>query len=195
MTIIARDAPSYVAKAALKETAASAGAAAHSLNYAEAGGGPPTTTSSPPLPVFSIPIGSLAADQGNLLDAAVQKGWRVLTTHGSAQQLVDLDMEGSPRMVRRGNAAAMMIRAGSIAETSVVGTTPFEPRVLDFGRLGMSALWLHDAAGGDRFFTLEDDPREIDAAELLGKAAGRASRRMNRTRADLLADPDADVGG
>jgi len=195
MTIVAKAAPGNVAEAALRETAASAGAAARSLNYAETGGGPPATTSSAPLPVFSIPIGSLAAEQGDLLGAAVQTGWRVLTTHGSARQLVDLDMEGSPRMVRRGNAAAMVIRAGSLAEASVTGTTPFEPRVLDFGRLGMSALWLHDSSGDDRFFTLEDEPREIDAAELLGRAAGRASRRMDRTRADLLAEPDADIGG
>ena len=56
-------------------------------------------------------------------------------------------------------SAAMLEKAGTIAEGSAPAGVSYEARVLDRSEVGMSLLWLH-AAGDeeDRFYSLTTSP-------------------------------------
>lgn len=139
---------------------------------------------SQPLPVYSIPIDvlaerGLAERGGKALSAAQQHGWRVLTSDSRGVQLVDVAKDSELAVsVRRGSSVAILAKAGAMAEERASADISYEPRILDFGRLGMSALWLHSDQGLDRFFTLELEPKERSEAQLLNEAGARARVRL-----------------
>lgn len=184
MPIIASSTPSIIGANALQE--AQAGHVARTVAAPlDLGGQPPAPSkASPPLPVYAISSASLIQSPDQALSTAEQSGWRVLTTGDGESQVVDVE-KGSNRAltVRRGASADILARAGLIAEQAADPATNYEPRILDFGRLGLSALWLHSDVHADLFFTLEPQPKQTSDVELIAEAERRA--RMRASSADL----------
>ena len=196
MAIIAPQTPKFVAESALREATAVRRAlrpedASRALRPEDArmsadevGGGAEAPSASDPLPIYAVALDTLAADPLRALKEAKRQGWRVLTTDHGERQLVDLiaadDNHARPVAVRGDPSADILVRAGELAEKSVPPETEFEVRVLDFGRLGLAVLWVHNAAPEtpDHFFTLEPDPKEQKQADLLKEAQSRAQRRL-----------------
>jgi hypothetical protein len=169
---------------------------------AEIGGQAPNTQNpSRPLPVYSISPETLIKYGSKSLPYAAQHGWRVITMNNDGDQLVDISSTSyKPISVRRGSSAAILAQASILAEKRLAADVSYEPRVLDFGRLGMSALWLHRKDGDDRFFTLETEPKEQSEQELLGEAQSRARQRIDAadqggSAKDEKSDLPGDVGG
>lgn len=154
---------------------------------------------SPALPVYSIPQAALA-EGGDVLKYAQHSGWRVLTTGGDESQLVEIEKDTHRALsVRRGSSAVILKRAGMMAERMASRDVAYEPRILDFGRLGMSALWLHSDQSPDLFFTLEPDPQAQLEATLLNEAIRRAHSRRdtsdNGGAGPANPDDTPDIGG
>jgi hypothetical protein len=158
----------------------------------EGGGGTRPLAAAEPLPIYSIPISTLAEAE-NPLDEAAQHGWRVLTEDGAGKRLVDLkgaDADAMPSVVRGARSAAMLEKAGEVAVQTAPSEVSYQARVLDLSKVGMSLLWLH-AHGDeeDRFYSLTDEPREMFPAEVIDAARKSAQRRLEAT------DPASEQGG
>ena len=164
------------------------------------GQGPALFQASPPLPVYSIPQAALIDGVGDVLKYAQHSGWRVLTTGSDGPQLVEIEKETHRALaVRRGSSAGILQRAGMMAERVASIDVAYEPRILDFGRLGLSALWLHSDQSQDLFFTLESDPQEQSETTILNEAMRRAHNRREASDngGSGPANPDTmlDIGG
>jgi hypothetical protein len=132
-----------------------------------------------PLPVYSIPLKRLAELGVEGLSEARQQGWRVFVGDGADSRTVDVGAEDmTAKSVRTGSYGAMVAQASALAESLAAEDIDYEARILDFGRLGMSALWLH-APQADKFFTVEPIPQERSTAEYLELAAQRARDRIS----------------
>lgn len=161
----------------------------------EAGGGAVLPSAAAPLPVYTIPMEALAEKRPSSLDDAVQHGWRVLTRSGTGAQLVDLSaVTGKPLAVRRGRSVDILTKAATLAALSSPDDIDYEPRLIDFGRLGLSALWLHSDTNPDFLFRLDGEPRKTSEVDFLDDATRRA--RQYLTRPDRKKDdPSGELGG
>ncbi|MDT8278196.1 hypothetical protein RQ734_19185 [Roseomonas mucosa] len=147
------------------------------------------------IPAKSLPIFGLKADdlreiapqddpRGNILaEKAQELGWRFLVHEsGGTASLVDC----SPPQEQGGKPSSMVIRGPSVerfqlAVEKATEKTPeglkLEPRVLDFGPLGMTELWLHGIPEvEDLFYSLgkaDSDASPRKASEVLEEAMER----------------------
>jgi hypothetical protein len=194
MAIAPPTAPGAIARAALQEASLARG-----LNQPQSvasalvdvgGGRKAEAAAADPLPVYSIPIEDLAHDRHSHATDAIQHGWRVRTVDSHGEQLVDLAREGAPVAVRRGVSGNILARAADLAESTADPGVDYEARLLDFGQLGLSALWLHHDADDDRFYILGRQPRELKEDELISEAERRARRFLRqRPASSEVADP------
>lgn len=150
---------------------------------------------SDPLPIFSVPIEALADETVSRVEDAVHRGWRVRTADAEGEQLVDLAVDGEPLAVRRGQSSSILLSAARLAEDAADPEASYEARLLDFGQLGLSALWLHREDGPDRFFSLDREPRERGEDELLADASRRARRYLAQADGGADAADVPDLGG
>ena len=154
---------------------------------------------STPLPIYSIPLAALASDPAPL-QRAEQHGWRVLTRDSSTWRLVDFARDrlvGAASLIQRAPAARRLLRAGVAAAASDRDDVIYEPRILEIGKVGFSALWLcAQGEAEDRFFTLADEPHEQDIDAVLLELAPRARRRLaSSVAAAAGGDGPNDLGG
>jgi hypothetical protein len=200
MAIVPRSAPDVIAQSAMDEATAarSTGAGAPDLEAFDVGGGAKAVaTSSAPLPVYTIPMEALAEERPSTMDDASQSGWRVLTADSRGSQLVDVSATtAKPLSVRKGRSVDMLTAAGQLAEDAAPPGTAYEPRILDFGRLSLSALWLHSQAAGDLLFRLDSKPAAVSPADFLAEASRRARRYIaHSTSAAARPGAPNDIGG
>ena len=131
-------------------------------------------------PLYAMPLAVVASTnpEGALKHAEIL-GWRSNVVDGEGAALVDYfkDGEGVAGVVR-GPSAQRLHDAGKRAEKEAPADQDFEPRILTFGTLGMTELWLHSQTGQDRFYSLTDDaPRPRSAEDVFKKASGLASQQ------------------
>jgi hypothetical protein len=180
MAILSSPAPAGLAeRAAVEASSAAAGALeAEAVFGGELGA---TPSAAEPMPIYSIPLDVLASGSPSL-EMAEQHGWRVLTRDNSGWRVVDYAGREPARpasAIRGSRPAELLLQAGIRAAERDDGDATYEPRILEIGRLGFSALWLHSEEAPDRLYTLEDDPRERTTEDLLAELAPRARRRLD----------------
>ena len=138
------------------------------------------------LPIYGLPQSQLTVealnDVAGALAAVRRLGWRFYVVDMNGSRLVDLlDRPGKPPPIAltvEGPSVDRFAEAGHYAEQDAPDRR-FRPRVLEFGRLGMSELWLHGQGGDDLFYSLTDAaPTRRSAAEVFRDAAQRAQRRQ-----------------
>ena len=138
--------------------------------------GGPAMTLGDVFPVYYLPHEQLSAD-ASAADAQ-QVGWRCLMTEGSEPGTVDVRGDKGAEHVAAvtlGRGAVILTAARAAAERAVAISGPYEARILEFGRAGPGALWLHSGQGDDHFFALDDfTPRELTEREVIGAAAHTA---------------------
>lgn len=198
MPIMPSIAPPGVAENALIEarTSQRARAPVGTVPAGEEGGGNPIAEASEPLPIYSIPIETLAYNPVAALGNAQRHGWRVITIDAGGAQLVDLAGDDArPVSVRRGASIRNLVNAGHLAEATLAADTSYEPRVIDFTRLGMSALWMHSADSADQFFTLEPQSRHLSGETLIEEAGTLARQRLENQSERRNSGSMADLGG
>ncbi|MBD8637861.1 MULTISPECIES: hypothetical protein [unclassified Sphingomonas] len=187
MTIMSRATPesadAFVADE-LQAVSRSRGRGDFNTAAADAGGGASVPTGAG-LPLYGMPLAALteaALSDGSdaALGEARQLGWRYLISDARGPKIVDmLDQDGGKpaAMVIKGSLVDRFGKAGALAEEDAPDRL-FEARVLDFGRLGMSELWLHCEDGPDVFYSLATpEPSRREASEVLGEAGDRARRQ------------------
>lgn len=95
----------------------------------------------------------------------------------------------------RGPSVGRYGRAGQKAEQEAPEDVAFEPRVLDFGVLGQSELWLHSPDAEDRFYSLGTaEPVCRDTKAVLAEAMDRFARQCSVESEDN-GDEHDDRGG
>lgn len=148
-----------------------------------------------PLPIYTIAIETLANELPSQIADASHQGWRVRTVDAQGEQLVDLGETGEPLAVRRGQSTEILKRSVALAEQVVEPDVAYEARLLDFGQLGLSALWLYQEHGADRFFSLDREPHELKEDDLLADASARARRYVAKSDRGAGDSAPTDVGG
>ena len=146
--------------------------------FEDTGGGLTSPVAS--LPVYGIARTALEHGGDAALAAAEQIGWRYLIQDGEGTGLVDHfgTVAGGSSRVMRGPSVERYGKAGLVAEAEAPKDTAFEPRVLDFGVLGQTELWLHSPDAEDRFYSLgAAEPARRDAAAVMAEALSRAARQ------------------
>lgn len=135
-------------------------------------------------PIVSLPVYGISRDLlergGNAaLGDAKQIGWRYLVQDRDGAGLVDrfgTAADGSSRIIR-GSSVDRYGKAGLVAEAETPENIAFEPRVLDFGVLGQTELWLHSDHAEDRFYSLgAAEPVRRDGTTVMTEALRRAGR-------------------
>lgn len=168
----------------------------------ETGGGHAADGSAPPvspgeaqaLPLFSVPLAVLAKRGPEALGKAKRRGWRLLVDEGGTVKLVDHINKTGVASMSSGSALDHLLAAGEKAAREIeADEATYQPRVLEFGRLGRSALWLHapDPEVKDRFFTVSAEPEEVSGADFLAEAAEQAQARL----AAAGESDDSEIGG
>lgn len=208
MTIASRDAPEALHTIVADELQAISRARGRgNLNGTpdDTGGGGAVPTGAA-LPLYGMPLAALGKDSLKngpeaAMTSAQQLGWRFLVSDARGSKLVDLIDEagGDPVAVTiKGPLVERFANAGARAESDQPDGH-YDARVLDFGRLGMSELWLHCPDRADIFYSLSDpEPVRRDAAAVLEKAAARALRQgksAGRRDAPTLDGKPDDRGG
>lgn len=86
--------------------------------------------------------------------------------------------------------AKLARKAAKLTKETASKPSRFEARVLDFGPLGMSELWLHSADGSkDKFFSLgAEDPQPRSAKEVFEEAEERPARQSDWGNAQFSDD-------
>jgi hypothetical protein len=188
MTVFSEGAPEQIRRNAALETLA---IARTRPGADQAGGGGPQTLVSPsaaePLPIYSIPLEVLAADIAPLAQV-VQRGWRVLTKDEfGRQRIVDLkgtDADATPNRLHGPGAASQLEAAGAKAQEQAPDGTPYAARILEFARLGLSALWLHGEED-DRVVPLSPDGQLEPMDIFIAQAQLLARQRLERQNRDM----------
>jgi hypothetical protein len=175
MTIYRADAPKGWADLVAHQASVMRRSFSPKLNADDSGGGGTITEIHDPFPVYYLPpehLSVLASPSD-----AQQVGWRYLMTDGDALSSVDVkNDEGCPRVavISRGGSAAALSAAQEAAKRQT-GSQAYEVRILEFGRAGPGALWLHSDNVPDRFFALDSQqPKELTKNEVLFVAARKA---------------------
>lgn len=182
MPITAGEAPQAVDQLVDRELASlRAATASPGASLAESGGAAPVKHQ--PLPVYHISLAKLGPN--SVAADATRIGWRYFVGGEGSDSLrtVDVrDAEGRAQVtaITRGGAVATLSAASAAAERATTGAAGqhYEARILEFGRAGPGALWLHAATGSpDRFFSLDAEPRERTEGDVIGEAARSAAIR------------------
>jgi hypothetical protein len=189
MTILSSPAPAGLVRRAALEASANVhdDAAEAAGAAAEADVGP---SAADPLPIYSLALEVLASPSPSL-GAAQVHGWRVLAHDRGGWSVVDFagsDPTGQSTTIRRSGPAELLLRAGRLTGEAADSEAAYEPRILEVRRLGFSALWLHSNEAADRFFTLEEAPREHDTESMLAELAPRARRLASSAAGAASAD-------
>ena len=195
--------PIFLAKAP-PSAAAMAGRALSDLGHERAlaavdSGGGPATKLHDPLGVFHIPMARLA--QTTTAQDARQIGWRYFVENGDELRTVDVHGQGKDRHVTAvttgGSVESLSAATTLAADRSTNDTLDYEARVLEFGRAGPGALWLHTHDGPDRFFSLDAEPREVSEKDVIANALKIAvSRRGDGGGGvEFAHDLAGDIGG
>jgi hypothetical protein len=120
-------------------------------------------------------------------------GWRSTVVDAKGAALVDyITNRGKVTGVVHGPSVKRLENAGRKAEQDAPVDQNYEPRILTFGTLGMSELWLHSETAPDRFYSLSDDVPEASTAEVM---LHRASSLANQQPVWCLSLPVDDERG
>lgn len=180
MAILSAAAPVGLRRGACAETNALRGTTAKAESTFEAGGGAVAVAAADPLPIYSIPLATLASASDPLAEAT-QYGWRVLTEADGERHLVDMvgtKGNAKPNVLRGERSVALLEKVGQFAADAVPANVTYEARLLDIANIGVSALWLHAADADDRFFPIISNPTESSLDTLMEAARKRANRRL-----------------
>jgi hypothetical protein len=191
MAIVSAAAPVGLRRGACAETNALRRATGKGGNL-EIGGGAVSVEVADPLPIYSIPLATLAHAPDPLVEAT-QHGWRVLTVADGERHLVDMvgtKGNAKPNVIRGERSIAMFEKVGQFAADVVPAGVTYEARLLDIANIGVSALWLHAADADDRFFPIVSNPAESSLDALMNDARNRANRRL--AAADFGSGPKID---
>jgi len=143
------------------------------LGAGESGGGRAQAVDAS-LPVYHMGPDALTAGIPKPATSARRIGWRYLLAEGQTKRAVEV-IGDTVSSITQGNGVRNLERALSVASKTVDNLRPYEARVLVFGRAGNSLLWLHADAGGDRYFSLDEQPQEVDEDGAM-LSAGRKTR-------------------
>jgi hypothetical protein len=151
------------------------------------------------LPIYHMGPDALTTGVTQPAASARRIGWRYLLAKGQTKCAVEV-IGDAVSSITEGNVARNLEQALSVASKTVDKFKRYEARVLVFGRAGNSLLWLHaDAdAGGDRYFSLDEQPREVDEEGAMLSASRKAQMRqvMKTFRQSTgMAVDDADESG
>ena len=185
--------PGGLARAIASELGAQAAAHEDAAPFGDTAGGADNPVDA--IPIYGVDEARLRDDPKAALENARRIGWRTVTADveddAGGFALVDsYRSRGEADQVRviRGPTVSGFAAAGTLAEAELDGEeAEFEPRILDFGTLGLTALWMHSPTATDRCWSLGTDRPELgDTASLLAEA---------RRRADLQPRRGGDGGG
>lgn len=156
------------------------------------------------VPIYGVEEALLRRDPKAALADARPIGWRTLCTDPTNTELgvalVDSYLrEGERDQVRviRGPMVSHFAAAGVLAEDELEGgKAEYEPRILDFGTLGLTALWLHSDKAADRFYPLGDEEAKRRNTRFVLEQAVRRARlqpRFDETGGDRAKSFDDDA--
>lgn len=150
-----------------------------------------------PAPLYTIDFDALVAGAG--LDAAQRVGWRFVVQDAAGLATADLmePASGEPYVfaIDRSGAAERLLEVMREAEARATGSA-FEGRLLEFGRLGLAAFWLHRP--GEDLVVERAGAGARPAAAFIAEAvlAARAKAAAADATGPLAAGgPDDDRGG
>lgn len=179
MPITTASAPQDATDTALRGYTALAQAQSPHQLAMDSGGGEPAKLHEPlaryHLDQEALSVATSAAD-------AKQVGWCYLIGHGDNTRTIEVS-GNEVDAITQGKVATNVVRAMDVATSTVDESTQYEARLLEFGRVASSLLWLHTEIGKDRFFSLGPDPEEVDEKTIVEKAAGKARFRKDRATA------------
>lgn len=164
------------------------------------------------VPIYGINETQLRDDPSAALRDARPIGWRTVCADPEDETLgvalVDsYAAEGRADQVRviRGPTVSRFAAAGTLAEDELEGGgAEFEPRILDFGTLGLTALWMHSPAVDDCFYPLGDQhAKQRNSEFVLDEAVRRAELQPRASETGgggdeplaQITDPSDDRGG